>query len=394
MYIKILLGLLLGYVRIEVEGYYIERFINICTNRKILIWNLKRENGVKLYLNIGIKDFKSLTQIAIKTKCKIKILKKRGIPFLLHRYKKRKISIIFLIIMLGIIFLSSNYIWNIEISVEDNLIVENIFEDLKSLGISKGKLKSKIDTEKVINEIMLKRNDIAWMGIDIEGTNVKVNIVKIAESPEIIEDTDYSDIIAKKSGIITKITAQNGTAMVKVGDEIKKGDILIAGYMEGKYTDKRYVHSLGEVEAKIFYKESICVEFNEEVYKKTGKKENKYQINFNETKIKLYNKISKFEFYESNVKEKILKITNNFYLPISITKITNEEKIKETKNYNLKEAIDVGIERLIPKIEEQIENKENIINKKVETKEGKTSVIVTLIYETIENIVENRKIND
>ena len=48
MYIGILLRLIFGYVRIEVEGYYIERFINICQNKKILIWNLKREKGVKL----------------------------------------------------------------------------------------------------------------------------------------------------------------------------------------------------------------------------------------------------------------------------------------------------------------------------------------------------------
>ena len=54
MLIKILLRYILGYVRITVEGYYIERFINICTTNKILIWNLKREKGVKLHLNIGI----------------------------------------------------------------------------------------------------------------------------------------------------------------------------------------------------------------------------------------------------------------------------------------------------------------------------------------------------
>ena len=75
MYVKLLLRLLFGYVRIEVEGYYVERFINICTNRKILIWNLKREKGVKLYLNIGIKDFKKLGEIVKKSNCKIKILK-------------------------------------------------------------------------------------------------------------------------------------------------------------------------------------------------------------------------------------------------------------------------------------------------------------------------------
>ena len=73
MFIKLLARLLFGYVRIEVEGYYIERFINICTNNKILIWNLKREKGVKLYLNIGINDFRKLSTIARKTNCKINI---------------------------------------------------------------------------------------------------------------------------------------------------------------------------------------------------------------------------------------------------------------------------------------------------------------------------------
>ena len=82
MFIKLLVRLLFGYVRIEVEGYYIERFINICTTSKILIWNLKREKGVRLYLNIGIKDFFEAVKIAKKLKCKVKITQKRGIPFL------------------------------------------------------------------------------------------------------------------------------------------------------------------------------------------------------------------------------------------------------------------------------------------------------------------------
>ena len=68
MFIKILLKYILGYVRITVEGYYIERFINICTTSKILIWNLKREKGVRLYLNIGIKDFFEAVKIAKKHK--------------------------------------------------------------------------------------------------------------------------------------------------------------------------------------------------------------------------------------------------------------------------------------------------------------------------------------
>ena len=112
MFIKILLNYILGYVRITVEGYYIERFINICRNNKIIIWNLKRDKSVRLNLNIGIKDFKKIKKIAKKTKCKVKIIKKKGLPFLFNRYKKRKIFVIFLFIILFVItYISID--WNI-----------------------------------------------------------------------------------------------------------------------------------------------------------------------------------------------------------------------------------------------------------------------------------------
>ena len=100
MFFKILLNYIFGYLNVTVEGYYIERFINICTTNKILIWNLKREKGIKLYLNIGIQDYYRAVKVAKKLKCRIKIIKKRGIPFIINKYKKRKIFAISLIVIL------------------------------------------------------------------------------------------------------------------------------------------------------------------------------------------------------------------------------------------------------------------------------------------------------
>lgn len=392
MYIKLLIRLIVGYVRIEVEGYYIERFINICTNKKILIWNLKREKGVKLYLSIGINDFKKLSAIARKTNCKVKILRKRGVPFLLNRYKKRKLFAIFLILILALIFTSSRYVWNVDISIKDNLELENISKDIENLGITRGIPKNRIDTEKVINELRLQRDDIAWVGIDIVGTSVKISIVKADKSPDIIKNTDYCNIVAKKAGTIQKITAQNGTAVVNVGDTVQKGDILIAGYMEGKYTDTRYVHSLGEVDAIILYEKSKEVRFNQDIYHYTGNEENKYEISFNTWKIKLYKNFSKFNLYEITTEEKNIKLLDNFYLPISIKKITNKEQTKENKTYSIEEAVDIGEKELSPEIEKEIENKDMIIDKNVKKEEYENSVIVTVIYSVLENIGENQKI--
>ena len=230
MFIKILLKYILGYVRITVEGYYIERFINICTTSKILIWNLKREKGVRLYLNIGIKDFFEAVKIAKKLKCKVKITQKRGIPFLVHKYKKRKILVV--TILIGI---STKYVWNINIQIDSNMEMIGIEEDVKEAGLNVGMKKEKINVQEIANKIRLKRNDISWIGIELKGTNAIVRVVKAKEAPEIVDEKEYSNIIAKKSGVITKIIAQNGTAMVNIGDEVEKNQILIAGQMEGKY---------------------------------------------------------------------------------------------------------------------------------------------------------------
>ena len=364
MLIKILLKYILGYVRITVEGYYIERFINICTTNKILIWNLKREKGVKLHLNLGIQDFYKAIKVAKKLKCKVKIEKKKGIPFLLNKYRKRKAFLISLLIIVIALYISSNFVWNVDIQIEDNLELENIEQDIKEAGLEIGVLKSKINTQEIINKIRLKRDDISWIGIELEGTNAIVKAVKSKQAPELINEKEYSNIVAQKGGVITQIIAQNGTAQVKIGDQVEEGQVLVQGIMEGKYTGKRYVHSLGEVKAVVQYTKVQRFPLKEEQNVKTGNKETKYRIKFNNFQINFYKTLSKFKIYDTMEENKKVRIFSNLYLPISVIKITNEELEKFSKEYTIGEATEKGTKKLEEQIEAEIEEKQNILREK------------------------------
>ena len=392
MFIKILFSYIIGYLVIEIEGYYIERFINICKNKKIAIWNLKRKDEIKLSFRARIQDFKELIKIAKKTKCKLKIKSKKGIPFIFQKYKKRKVFIFLLIIFISLIILSSNFVWNVEIQVEDNQVIENIEEDLKNSGLEVGKLKSKINTKDIINKVRLSRDDVAWMGIELKGTNAIVKLVKADEKPEVIDESEYCSIISDKSGIITKINAQSGSANVKVGDTVNVGDVLINGWMEGKYTGIRYVHAKGEIEAKVWYTKNKRIEYNTTERRETGNVENKYSIKFNNFKINLSKKLSKFKIYDTIETENKIKIFSNFYLPISIIKITNKEVEEVQKTYELEEAKNIGIQELEQELEQEIENKNSIVNKNINTYEDETGVEIYVTYEVIENIGTNEKI--
>lgn len=222
MFFKIIMYYILGYASISVEGYFIERFINVCISKNILLWNVKRKKSSFLFTNIAIKDFKKIRQIAKTTKCHVKIEKKKGLPFILNRYKKRKIFIGLLILVMLVIFGLSGFVWNIEIIGSTNIPQEELLSNLYEYGLKTGMLKAKLNTKEVINNIRLKRNDIAWIGIKILGTNVIVEVVESDKKPEIINEDEYCNITSDKDGIITKINVQNGTALVKVGDVVTK----------------------------------------------------------------------------------------------------------------------------------------------------------------------------
>lgn len=391
MLIKILLSYILGYIRVSAEGYYIEKFINICTNKKIIIWNLKRDKNVKLHFNVRIDDFKEITKIAKKIKCKIKIEKKKGLPFLLNRYKKRKLFAIFIIVIISIVIGLSNFIWNIEIKEESGQELEEIYQDIIDAGLNTGTLKSKIDTKEIINKVRLKREDIAWMGIEIKGTNAIVNVVKADSKPEIIDETEYCSIVSDKVGIITKINAQNGTANVKVGDTVTVGTPLINGWLEGKYTGIRYVHAKGEIEAKVWYTKNKFISYNTTETKETGNIEEHYSIKINNFEINFKKKLPKFQIYDTIDNEEKIKLFSDFYLPISVKKTTYKELIEEKKTYSIEQAKTLGIQELQKELDEELKDK-NIVGKNINTYEKENGLEVFVTYEVLENIGTNEKL--
>lgn len=392
MYLKVLLNYILGYLNIEIEGYYIEKFINLCNNKKIALWNLKREKTTILNANIGITDFKEIRKILKKTKCRVKIKNKKGLPFIFNKYKKRKIFLLLLAICIATIIALSNFIWNIEITGTNKINNDEIMQILEETNFKVGTLKSKADTKEAINKIRLERDDVAWVGIDIKGTNAVVEIVEADEKPEIINEEEYCNLVASRDGIISKVNAANGTPLVKEGDVVKKGDILVAGWLEGKYTGTRYVHATGSVEARVWYsqKEKVPLKQIEKEY--TGKTETKYSLNINNFKINLYKRLSNFEKYDTIEEYKKLQLFSDFYLPFGLAKVTNKEYKEKEIILQKEDAKNQAVNLAEEKINEQIKDKSKILNKQIKVNSTDEYIEVEVVYEVLETIETKEKI--
>ena len=180
--------------------------------------------------------------------------------------------------------------------------------------------------------------------------------------------------------------------MSMYGDTVNVGDTLINGWMEGKYTGIRYVHAKGEIEAKVWHTKYKSVSYKATERKQTGNSENKYAIKFNNFTINLSKRLSKFQIYDTIETENKFKIFSDFYLPISIIKTTNNEVEEVKKEYTVDEAKNLGIQELEEELDREIENKESIVNKQINTYEKEDCIDVYVTYEVIENIGTNEKI--
>ena len=151
--------------------------------------------------------------------------------------------------------------------------------------------------------------------------------------------------------------------------------------MEGKYTDKYYVNSNGEVKGNVQYMQTERISKKETKKSETGNINKKYAIKFNNFRINFYKKLKK---YDTIVSSKKVELFSNFYLPIELLKITNYEVEESVVEHNLEDAKTLGISLIEEKMKDLINGE--VIDKKIDVTERDSSYEVKVTYSVIENI--------
>ena len=120
--------------------------------------------------------------------------------------------------------------------------------------------------------------------------------------------------------------------------------------------------------------------------------ETKYSVRLNNFTINFYKTLSKFQKYDTIEESKKLKLFSDFYLPIELIKKTNYELVDEEISYEKEEAKQLAVVRAKQILEEQIENKENILNTYINYQETENYIEAEVIYEVLEEIGTKEKI--
>ena len=374
--IEKILRFILGYIKVEINGIEMERFINLVLSRDIHIWDVVSSDA-KLCFCIKPKDVYKLKPIIEKISKKstvkdhdnilrIKITERYGLPFFLYAYRKRKMFVIGVFLSWLIVYILSGYIWNISFEGNTKHTDEELYRFLRIVNISEGIKKENVKGEDIEKALRNKYFDITWASVEIKGTKlvvyVRENTNDLAYEKK-LEEKEIGDLKACKSAEIVSIVTRSGTPLVKVGDVVNKDDILISGKVllykdDMTILTEKLVRADGDVVGKVVY------EIDEKINRKYIKKEYTGRVydviigNVGEYRVKTRFSIfeKKFEKYDIVTNFSQMVIDESFYLPVFTEKKTYKEYVLKEDLYTDEQLKQLASKKLMYKIKKIEEN--------------------------------------
>lgn len=374
-----------GYVDFKASGKFPERFLNITSRYGVNLWNANPvEGGLEASMNVS--DYRRIRTIARKSKVKLRIVEKHGLPFIVSRYRIRLGLPAGAFAGLILILVLSNFIWSISITGTRSISNTYLRQVLSDNGVSIGAYKNNLDVEEIERDTILNVGEIGWMSINITGNVVSVEVKEKAEKPEISENKSPCNIKAKSDGVITKINVRSGTTQVLKGSGVAKGDLLVSGITETKLETIEYMHASGEIYADVIANKELKLPKTYNYNSISENKINKNQITFLWLEFPCSLAFERYDNYVQSFRTDNLYI-NNTVLPIGIRTQTDYEMKTESISPDKSSAEKIFENEAL--LYEAFEKSDStVVSRKINIRESDKVFLCDIDYTFNENIAE------
>jgi len=388
---------LCGYVTVEVSGFSVERFLNLAANKNICLRELTRTDEDKALMRVSIKGFKLLRGCARKTGCRLRIVAKTGLPFLAFRHRRRKLWVLGAVLFVFALYVLTSFVWLVDIDGVERHNEADLRAFLSESGLREGVWKSEVSPRDIERAMLARFENIAFIHIQLTGTRAEVRLSEtIPPYAEELPPTDPRDLIAKKDALVLSIFTAQGTPMVKAGDVVQAGDLLVSGTLaygeEGQPPYYAYVPAQAEVRAKLYYEMLFEVPLTYIEKRFTGNQKSVYGIILLNTLYKPFSPAISYAHYEKMLFSTRLGFGSALPLPIIWQREEYREFVPAEVERSIEQAEMLGAELVSNRIMREFDTDVVVVDTQLSFETLPAAVRVRAQVVTVESIAEGRDI--
>lgn len=370
-------------IKISVKGKNVNRYLLRLSKNHIPLLFIKKISREESHVTIYFKDYEKAEKL--NTIYDIHIIEYGGWEKEKKSLLKNKWIVIAIFLSLLLLFVLSKMIFEVEVVTNDKEMKSQLLEELKEYQIDKFHFQKSYQQLQFIKEQILENHhdDIEWLEIESIGTKYRIRYEpRIVKQEE--EVTGYRHVIASKNAIIKKVESSTGQILKGQNDYVKKGDIIVSGYITLNDEIKETVSASATVYGEVWYEVEVFYPFGIYEQTKTGNVKEVYVLQFLNHRIELFNF---HPFYDKIINNTILLEKQGF--PVYFLKESQEEVVTNSAIYTVEEAKEKGVLFAISKMESQLEELEKIENYKVIKEEiEEDGVRLTIFFSVYENITD------
>lgn len=304
-----------GFVVIKVKGPRLERFLSRLADAGIALWDAERLASGMLVARVRAADFRRIRVLCRRQGWSVAIVEKHGLPFLVARVLKRKLLALGAVGCLVALYVASGYIWFIDVSGEAGVSADRILAIAAEAGLRRGVRADALDRQRIQLELLLNVQELSWAAVHVQGTRALIEVAgRSALDPAL---TRPGDVIAARDGIIEKLTVLQGSPLVAEGETVRRGDLLISGFIPPDDPRHRqllaagkapYVRADGIVTARVWYEGVARVRLVTEHLEPTGRRSWRLELFAGGHRLRVGQGEGDFERFEVRRTERVFSV--------------------------------------------------------------------------------------
>lgn len=324
-----LLNLLGGWYEICGDRSAAAVFLNICMRNCCPYWGY-RQDAEGFTFRVRRRVWQDLSAACAAEGLSLCCLCEGGLPKIFRRYRRRWGLMIGLLAFAGIIWLSGQFVWRMEVKGTVQCQPRDVLEELSAQGFGVGSYIPAVDVNILQNRTLIASDRFSWLSVNLIGTTAQVEVVELAKRETLPRETAPANLVAAADGQIVRLELRDGRPAVEVGDVVQSGALLVSGMWETKDTRMLTARAEGKVYAQVVHRISVEIPFAYDAKRYTGEK-------FRENRIIFFGKVINL-FRNTGIlggscdtidNERILSFFGRISVPVSLCTTTHLAYVTE-----------------------------------------------------------------
>lgn len=264
-----------GSTRIQSSAKHRTALLNLCLKHEISYVDFRCAADGSVSFRTSFVTAQRLKRLCDAAQIELQLSERRGLPFLIWQYRSRAGLLLGGALALALMILSGQFVWDVRITGNERVTDAEIRAELRACGLYPGSYIPNLHAGELENRVLIASEKLSWISIYLDGTVATVQVIEHTPTPEEEDLSRPANLIATADGQIETVEIYRGNCVVKHGQAVRKGELLVSGLYDSSVLGYRYTRAAGMVYARTekTFTVEIPLSYEEKIFESTKYRE-------------------------------------------------------------------------------------------------------------------------